>query len=577
MVSSVPKLRLRGLALAAGDHLSASSSRQARRWLHGSVSLATMVPQRSLGTADGQASDAPPTQSNGTPHAERRSPVKVPLPMLLDQRLPNLATGDVRTVSEEKALHAIASAQALVLSSLAGILRMVRGDKACGTRALRLGQVSAGGQLSARSHSSAAAAGLPSARSFGGVLCQDDTLPGFILDPVVSKALLWEQGQGRDSSVARAAALSAAVLMLSDGSMVPPSAPPANAEAAARTVMRLMNTTRPHATSMGLSLTALRQVLVRVLLLLCQGPMVMEPLSRTLVAVHERWMPPPSQRHSAKVLRQLPFAIGHRMHVLSSRLEAGGDSSAARAACACLQLTSMLIACDSSATVQGAVFKACIEPVERIADAVSGSTIPPQKWNSAYLALMEQLLDTLSRMMRSPLLPSEVGQRLISLFAVRRAVLDTALAFTRAVLLDSTPAASQIHILDLWSSYAQLVSRQPDGTAAADLSTRAVSLAHATSGRSDLHQATVSTLNIPVGGPLAPPVEYIGRDGGAADIVSDWAAAPDGAAGSTEGLMALESLRIDDSLLGAHHESQSVTRAAALQVCLHNYVYVMHS
>lgn len=569
IVGSIPKLRLRGLASAAGDQVSASSSRQARRWLNGSINLASMDAQRSLGAVDGLTSELP-TQSNGTPPAERRTPVKVPLPMLLDQRLPNLGTGDMRNVSEEKALHAIASAQALVLSSLAGILRMVRGDKACGMRGLlRLGHAPVGGQHSARSHTSAAAASLSGVRSFGGVLCQHEALPGFMLDPVVSKALLWGQGSGADAAVARAAALSAAVLMLSDGATVPPSAPPENAEAASRTVMRLMNTTRPRDSVHGVSLTALRQVLVRVLLLLCQGPMVMEPLSRTLATVHERWMPPPSQRHSAKVLRQLPFAIGHRMHVLASRLESGGDASAARAACACLQLTSMLIACDSSATIQSAVFKACIEPVERIADAVSGSTAPPQKWNDAYLALMEQLVDTLSRMMRSPLLPDDVGQRLVTLFSVRRTVLDSALEYTRAVLFGGIPAANQLRILDLWSSYAQLVSRRPDCTASVDMSTRDVSVAHATSGRSEVHHATLSTLNIPVAGPPVPPIERVGHDFGAADIISEWSPAPEGAPGSTEGLMALESLRIDESLLGGNHLSHSVTRAAALQVCLH--------
>lgn len=570
MIGSIPKLRLRGLSSTAGEHFSASSSRQARRWLNGSVSLVGMDAQRSVGTADGLGSDALLPHCNGTPAADRRTPVKVPLPMLLDQRLPNLSTGDVRTVSDEKALHAIASAQALVLSSLAGILRMVRGDKACGLRGMRLGQVPAGGQLSARSQRSQASAGtiaLPSARSLGGVLYQDNGMPGFVIDPVVSKSKLWGLVKGGDAAVARSAALSAAVLMLSDGATVPPSAPPANADAAARTVMRLMNTTRPRDSAAGLSLTCLRQVLVRLLLLLCQGPMVMEPLSRTLVAVHERWMPPPSQRHSAKVLRQLPFAIGHRMHVLASRLEAGGDTSAARAACACLQITSMLIACDSSATVQGSVFKACIEPVERIAEALSGSTSPPQKWNDAYLALMGQLVDTLSRMMRSPLVPDVVGQRLISLFSIRRGVLETAMQYTRAVMFESIPDTNQIGVLDFWSSYAQLVSRQPECTADMDVSTHAVSVVHATTGRSDVQQATLSTVNFDIATPRAPPFERVGRDGGAADVVSEWTRVSEGGLGSTEGLMPLESLRIDDSLLGGIHETQNITRAAALQVC----------
>lgn len=558
----------------AAENFSASSSRQARRWLNGSVSLLGMDAQRSIGVADGLGSDVPLTHSNGTPAAERRTPVKVPLPMLLDQRLPNLSAGDVRTVSDEKALHAIASAQALVLSSLAGILRMVRGDKACGLRGLRVGQVAGGGQLSARSHrshASASATALPSARSFGGVLFQDSTMPGFILDPVTSKSLLWGCGEGGDAAVARSAALSSSVLMLCDGATVPLSAPPANADAAARTVMRLMNTTRARDSAVGLSPTALRQVLVRVLLLLCQGPMVMEPLSRTLAAVHERWMPPPSQRHSAKVLRQLPFAIGHRMHVLASRLEAGGDTSAARAACACLQITSMLIACDSSASVQGSVFKACIEPVERIAEAISGNTSPPQHWNKAYLALMSQMVDTLSRMMRSPLLPDVVGQRIISLFSIRRCVLETAMQYTRAVLFDSIPEVSQLQVLDLWSSYTQLVSRQPECSAEVDVSTHAVSVVNATTGRSDMHQATLSTVN-DIGSPLAPPVERVGHDSGAADVISEWTPAPEGGLGSTEGLMPLESLRIDESLIGGHHESRHITRAGALQVC-----YIVYS
>jgi hypothetical protein len=570
----VPSLPLRGVLNRLPDQASPSSRQSRRGSLYDSCTenpfYLQTTPAIGFGSIDAMAS----LTGGGTPLADRRTPSKVTLPLLLNERSTEEAVEDgMRSAAADMELQVLSAASALVLNSVVVLLRGGRRRTVFHRRGGHL----AGTLLPLQSTGHALVSPGDVERSQKSVL--EVLLTSAGIKPLsnsggVEAAVVQMFIQRGELRSQRICALVALLLAVCDAHVVRPVAVPRAPEAAACLAVCLLCTTQEHGQPNGAPMAILRRILFKGLVSLCHRSLL--PLRESLCPKPQPYLmlPPPvcefwaltaTEDPRPSPLLQVPMAVARRIAVLA----ACADEASPRAELvSLLHLVCLLLAPDAPLSVQVATLSACHNPVESVAHTVVSTD--HRSWDASLVALLDSLLLVLASFMRSLLLPPASGQRLLALVCLNTGFLETVIDYTKAVLLagiklqgnTASCGAVRLRTLDFFVAYVGLVHRLP-AAVPSDQSGCDICAAASCKSSQDL-TVQLTSVNI-VAAPLAMHVTPgIGLQEGGNDIVLD----PSGELAPGGGALSLfDASQLDESsMTDGLRSRRCVTRSEALRV-----------